>query len=96
MRNRPIRFELCFNEKEFALLNELSEKMKIPKSQVLRFLLNSSILVEAPAIDYRKWIRELRMIGNNINQVLVIARSNGVFNSMELQNNIFHLINTIK
>ena len=92
MRKRPIRFELCFNENEFAILNELSQKMKTSKSQVLRFLLNSSVLVEAPSIDYRKWIRELRMIGNNINQVLVIARANGVFNSLELQKHLDELI----
>lgn len=88
MRNRPIRFELCFNEKEYDTLNRFSERMKISKAQVLRFLLNSAILVEAPSIDYRKWIRELRMIGNNINQVLVIAKSNGVFNSLELQKHL--------
>ena len=92
MRKRPIRFELCLNEKEFALLNELSKKMKTSKSQVLRFLLNSSVLVEAPSIDYRKWIRELRMIGNNINQILVIARANGVFNSFELQKHLNELV----
>ena len=92
MRKRPIRFELCFNENEFAILNELSQKMKTSKSQVLRFLLNSSVLVEAPSIDYRKWIRELRIIGNNINQVLVIARANGVFNSLELQKHLDELI----
>lgn len=91
MRNRPIRFELCFNEKEYNTLNEFSEKMKISKAQVLRFLLNSAILVEAPSIDYRKWIRELRMIGNNINQVLVIAKSNGIFNSLELQKHLDEL-----
>ena len=69
MRKRTIDIHLFLNEQEFALLNELSMKMKTSKSQVLRFLLNSSVLVEAPSIDYRKWIRELRMIGNNINQI---------------------------
>ena len=51
MRNRPIRFELCFNEKEYETLNKFSKRMKISKAQVLRFLLNSAILVEAPSID---------------------------------------------
>lgn len=91
MRNRPIRFELCFNEDEYTLLNEFSDKMNISKAQVIRFLLNTAILVEAPAIDYRKWIRELRMIGNNINQFLVIAKSNGVFNSLELKKHLDEL-----
>ena len=91
MRKRTIDIHLFLNEQEFALLNELSMKMKTSKSQVLRFLLNSSVLVEAPSIDYRKWIRELRMIGNNINQLLVIAKSNGVFNSLELKKHLDEL-----
>jgi len=91
VRNRPIRFELCFNEKEFTTLTEISERMKISKAQALRFLLNTAILVEAPSIDYLKWIRELRMIGNDINQVLAIAKSNGVFNSLELQKHLNEL-----
>ena len=65
--------------------------MKISKAQALRFLLNTAILVEAPSIDYLKWIRELRMIGNDINQVLAIAKSNGVFNSLELQKHLNEL-----
>lgn len=32
------------------------------------------------------------MIGNNINQILVIARANGVFNSFELQKHLNELV----
>ena len=31
------------------------------------------------------------MIGNNINQILVIARSNGIFNTAELQKHLKEL-----
>lgn len=91
MRKRTNDIHLFLSDDEVSLLNEFSIKTKKSKSEVLRFLLNSAILVEAPTIDYRKWIRELRMIGNNINQVLVIAKSNGVFNSLELQKHLCEL-----
>lgn len=88
MRKRTNDIHLFLSDDEVSLLNEFSIKTKKSKSEVLRFLLNTAILVEAPSIDYRKWIRELRMIGNNINQVLVIAKSNGIFNSLELQKHL--------
>lgn len=91
MRERTNDIHLFLSDDEVSLLNEFSIKTKKSKSEVLRFLLNTAILVEAPSIDYRKWIRELRMIGNNINQVLVIAKSNGVFNSLELQKHLCEL-----
>ena len=91
MRKRTNDIHLFLSDDEVSLLNEFSIKTKKSKSEVLRFLLNTAILVESPSIDYRKWIRELRMIGNNINQVLVIAKSNGVFNSLELQKHLCEL-----
>lgn len=91
MRKRTNDIHLFLSDDEVSLLNEFSIKTKKSKSEVLRFLLNTAILVEAPSIDYRKWIRELRMIGNNINQVLVIAKSNRVFNSLELQKHLCEL-----
>lgn len=91
MRKRTNDIHLFLSDEELSVLNEFSVKTKKSKSEVLRFLLNTAILVEAPSIDYRKWIRELRMIGNNINQVLVIAKSNGIFNSSELQKHLNEL-----
>lgn len=91
MRKRTNDIHLFLSDEELSVLNDFSVKTKKSKSEVLRFLLNTAILVEAPSIDYRKWIRELRMIGNNINQVLVIAKSNGIFNSSELKKHLNEL-----
>jgi predicted ArsR family transcriptional regulator len=85
MRKREIDIHLFLNKSEFAELKKLSEETNLSKSQVLRHLLNHRILVETPDVDYKKYIRELRMIGNNLNQILVIARANGIFNSADLQ-----------
>lgn len=73
------------------MLNELSVKTNLSKSQVLRFLLSTSNLIEAPPIEYKVLIRELRAIGNNINQLIVIARSNGILNVSGLKKHLDEL-----
>ena len=91
MRKRNIDIHLFLNEEEFYLLNELSVKTNLSKSQVLRFLLSTSNLIEAPPIEYKVLIRELRAIGNNINQLIVIARSNGILNVSSLKKHLDEL-----
>lgn len=91
MRKRNIDIHLFLNEEEFYLLNELSIKTNLSKSQVLRFLLSTSNLIEAPPIEYKVLIRELRAIGNNINQLIVIARSNGILNVSGLKKHLDEL-----
>ena len=91
MRKRNIDIHLFLNEEEFYLLNELSVKTNLSKSQVLRFLLITSNLIEAPPIEYKVLIRELRAIGNNINQLIVIARSNGILNVSGLKKHLDEL-----
>ena len=91
MRKRNIDIHLFLNEEEFYLLNELSVKTNLSKSQVLRFLLSTSNLIEAPPIEYKVLIRELRAIGNNINQLIVISRSNGILNVSGLKKHLDEL-----
>ena len=91
MRKRNIDIHLFLNEEEFYLLNELSVKTNLSKSQVLRFLLSTSNLIEAPPIEYKVLIRDLRAIGNNINQLIVIARSNGILNVSGLKKHLYEL-----
>jgi len=85
MRRRPIQVKSYFNAKEYQHLCELSEMIKIPKGQLIRYLVEGYVPPVPPPVDYKKLIRELRMLGNNINQILVIARSNGILNTVELQ-----------
>lgn len=91
MRRRPIQVKAYFNEKEYRNLCELSEKTKLAKGQLIRYLVQGYIPPVPPPVDYKKLIRELRMLGNNINQILVIARSNGILNTVELQKHLTEL-----
>ena len=88
MRKRPIRLSLYFDEDEHKNLCELSRKTNLTKNTLIRNLLKGYEPCEAPPVDYNYLIRELRAIGNNINQMLVIVRSNGFFNSNELRKHL--------
>ena len=88
MRSRNIQVKFYLNDKEFQHLNELCEKVKLSKAQLIRFLLLSYKPIVPPPIEYKKLITEMRMIGNNINQLLVIARSNGVLNATALEKHL--------
>ncbi len=91
MRNRPIRFEVCLNEKEYEYLKELSNKTRLTKAQVVRFLILGCCPPEAPPVEYKRLIQKLRMIGNNINQLLRIARVNKILNMRELEKHLSEL-----
>lgn len=91
MRKRNIRFELCLNEEENIKLNELCHKTRLNKSALIRYLILGYKPTEAPPIEYKVLIRELRAIGNNINQLIVIARSNGILNVSGLKKHLDEL-----
>ena len=88
MRSRNIQVKFCLNDEEFQHLNELCEKVKLSKSDLLRFLLLGYKPIVPPPIEYKKLITEMRMIGNNINQLVVIARSKGILNTERLEKHI--------
>jgi hypothetical protein len=80
-----------YNEKEYQELCELCKKTGLGKSTLIRYLILGYEPPVPPPVEYKKLIRELRMLGNNINQILVIARSNGILNIAELQKHLNEL-----
>lgn len=88
MRSRPIRFEVCFNEKEYENLCNLCEETNLKKGRLIRLLLEGYVPPQAPPVDYKKLIREVRAVGNNINQILFFARANGILNVPDLKDEL--------
>lgn len=91
MLKRKIRFELCFNEEEYSQLQALCEKTGMCKATVIRYLIMGFAPPQAPPADYPGFIRQLRAIGNNLNQTLVIAKANGILNVPDLRKEILEL-----
>lgn len=84
MRRRPIQVIVYLNEEEHRHLCELCKKTKLPKTTLIRYLIYGCVPIEAPPADYPKLIRELRAVGNNLNQLVRFARINGYINTPEL------------
>lgn len=84
MRKRMNRVTVCLDDKEYDAFLSLQKKTKLSKSQLIRYMISSCTPIEAPPADYPKLIRELRAVGNNLNQLVRLARGTGYLNSSEL------------
>ena len=74
-----------FTEEDYERLNYLCSIMKISKSKMMRFLLYYKILKEAPSVEYNVLIREMRAVGNSLNQLARAANAKGWINEKELR-----------
>lgn len=91
MRKRSFRVEVYLNESEHNRLCDLCSETKLPKTVLIRYLIQGYAPAKAPPADYHKLIRELRAVGNNINQTLVIAKANGILNVPDLRQEVLDL-----
>ncbi len=91
VKDKNVEFHFLLTGKDYEQLCILAEKTGLSKSKVLRYLIRGCQIVEAPPADYPLLIRELRVIGNNLNQTLVIAKSNGILNVPDLRKEILDL-----
>ena len=65
------------SEAEFHKFDQLAKEAGIPKEVYIRNLLNGLLLKPAPTKELIEVIRQLRRIGNNINQLSAAANRNG-------------------
>lgn len=84
MRKRPIAVLVYYNEKEFKNLCNLCEETGLSKSTVIRHLTNGCVPKQMPPADYTKLLKEFNAIGRNLDQLLVVARTQKYINTPEL------------
>lgn len=75
MRKREYRFEVRFTENEYRDFCDKVTKSGLNGQEFIRSLVKGSVVKEAPPADLPYFIRELRRVGSNINQILKIANS---------------------
>jgi hypothetical protein len=78
MRNRNVRYQLFLDDDEFRKLAAHAQKCKMSQSSFLRHLINNKTPVELPPADYHALVREVRMLGNNLNQIAAKANAQGL------------------
>ena len=84
MRKRPIAVLVYYNKKEFNNLCKLCEETGLSKSTVIRHLTNGCVPKQMPPADYTKLFKEFNAIGRNLDQLLVVARTQGYINTPKL------------
>lgn len=91
MSERKHEFHIYLNEEEKDALWKLSDITKLSKSQLIREIILGYSPPEGPPANYGELIYQLRCLGNNINQILRIARTNGILNPVELEKHLSEL-----
>ena len=83
MRKRQNDFHVYLDDYELEQLNNLCDKTRLDRSKIIRFLLLKVKLIEAPPVDYKHFIIELRRVGTNLNQLTAKANTVGFIDGNE-------------
>ena len=79
MRKRQYRARVWLNEQEYCQFIKNVEKTGLTQETYLRRLIKDYHPKEMPPIEYFEILRQLMMIGNNMNQITVRLNSMGNF-----------------
>ena len=85
MAERTRRCEIRFTESEYRSLTAKAEKAGISVSTLIRKSVDECEVKAAPPADLHKLIWEIRRVGNNIDQILMIANTKGILNIPDLR-----------
>ena len=85
-RTRDIDFHVYLSKEENQILENLCSRLRVNKSVLIRALILGKRLVEAPPVDYKHFIIELRRVGTNLNQLTAKANSIGYIDADECKN----------
>ena len=85
MPKRNCRFEVRLSKDEFSNLTRKARKAGLSCGAFVREAIKGQTVVEAPSVDVPILIREVRRVGNNINQILKIANSKGLLDVPQLR-----------
>jgi hypothetical protein len=85
MLKRSIKTTLRLNSQECQQLKKQVVKTGLSQESYLRALINGYIPKELPSPDYHGMMKELRVIGNNLNQIAARANATGHTDRMIFQ-----------
>lgn len=85
MRKRNHRVVVYFNDEEFLDLSSKVQKSHLAREEVIRRAVKGITIKEAPSADVPLLIRELRKIGNNLNQLAALANTKGFIDAPQLR-----------
>ena len=95
-RTRYRRICMRVSEEEFNAFDAFTARAKISKDTYLRGLINGLMMKPAPSDEMVEIIRQLQRIGNNINQLAMIANKNGSSDVVLYKENYRQLLELIE
>ena len=84
MRTRNHRVVFYLNDKEFEAFEEKAKRSSRSRESFIRRAIQEVQIKELPPADLHKLIWEIRRVGNNIDQILMIANTKGILNIPDL------------
>ena len=85
MRTRNHRVVFYLNDKEFEAFEQKAKRSSRSREAFIRKAIEDVQIKELPPADLYKLIWEIRRVGNNIDQILMIANSKGILNIPDLR-----------
>lgn len=85
MRKRTNAFLIRLSDEELDRLNNLVRRTHLSREEVVRRLLDGAEIKEAPPADVPLLLREIKRVGNNINQILALANAKGFLDTPRLK-----------
>ena len=85
MRNRNHRVEIHFTKNEVETLTKKVRRSGLSREGFCRRVLNGTEVKEAPPTDVPVLIREVRRVGNTLNQIMKRANALGLMDVPQLR-----------
>lgn len=91
MRKRTHDIKIRLNDEELEYLDALVKKTGLSRESYIRDLINLVVPNEMPSEEFLETIKQLRRIGNNLNQIAMAANRNKWVNLVEYRSNVVKL-----
>ena len=85
--NRTHLIKSYLDDSEYERFRRIATATKSTNSNLVRRLLQTSVFVEFPPVEYWEIIKQLDRIGNNLNQLARVAHSLGFIDEPEYRKN---------
>ena len=93
--NRTHLIKAYLNDSEYERFCRMAEATKRSNSDLVRRLLQTSVFVEFPPVEYWEIIKQLDRIGNNLNQLARVAHSLSFIDEPEYRKNANEVSRTV-
>ena len=85
MRKRNNRIVFYLNDKEFEAFEQKAKRCSRSREAFIRKAIEDVQIKELPPADLHKLIWEIRRVGNNVDQILMIANTKGILNIPDIR-----------